>query len=172
MDQTIYVTHHPSPLGELTLASHDGGLCGIYFPEHRNVPEMKLWTNDDGMRFDRVRVWLDQYFEGNFKQPAPMVSWISGTPFQTKVWTQLTAIPVNQCETYGKLAEDLGVPKAARAVGSAVGRNPISILVPCHRVVGSNGNLSGYAGGQERKAWLLQHEAQYFGNLENDKVGN
>jgi methylated-DNA-[protein]-cysteine S-methyltransferase len=103
-------------------------------------------------------VWLDAYFANQPLPPLPAFDFVSGTPFQQKVWHALLHIPAGQTISYGQLAIQIGAPKAVRAVGAAVGRNPLSIVIPCHRVVGANGSLTGYAGGLEGKRWLLQHE--------------
>ena len=107
---------------------------------------------------DDTRAALTGYFDGDLDRLG-MIRWrVAGTPFQRKVWTALRTIPAGTTTNYGALAARLDVPKAVRAVGHANGSNPISIVVPCHRVIGANGSLTGYGGGLERKRWLLQHE--------------
>lgn len=155
---TIYFTIFPSPLGELTLAASDKGLCGLYFEDHKYWPANKSsWRRDDS-RFDPARSWLTNYFSGEKPGPIPALDIVTGTDFQRRIWQALRNIPSGQTQTYAEIAEAIGNPKAVRAVGAAIGRNPISIIVPCHRVVGSSGSLTGFAGGVERKRWLLQHE--------------
>jgi O-6-methylguanine DNA methyltransferase len=106
---------------------------------------------------------LDGYFSGNLAAFAGLALNSGGSDFQRKVWAALCAIPAGQTRSYGDLAASIGQPRAARAVGLANGANPIGIIVPCHRVIGSNGTLTGYAGGVERKAWLLRHEGALAG---------
>jgi methylated-DNA-[protein]-cysteine S-methyltransferase len=144
-----------SPIGPLTLVSADGVLCGLYMAEHRHAPD------DHGSRDDRqsgaVIEQLAAYFAGELKDfDVPLA--MGGTPFQQTVWRELTGIPYGETVSYGELAERLGQPNAARAVGLANGKNPISIIVPCHRVVGAGGSLTGYGGGLPRKRYLLDFE--------------
>ena len=107
---------------------------------------------------DPIRAALEGYFAGDL-DGLKTIKWrVAGTPFQRKVWTALRTIPAGTTLSYGALAAQLDMPKAVRAVGLANGSNPISIVVPCHRVIGANGSLTGYGGGLERKRWLLQHE--------------
>jgi methylated-DNA-[protein]-cysteine S-methyltransferase len=148
-----------SPIGELTLvASDDGQLTGLYMEQHRYRPEPAgFGDRDDTILPDVVRQ-LREYFAGErttFDVPVKA----AGTPFQQEVWAALTEIPYGETTTYGALARTLGRPAtASRAVGLANGRNPISIIVPCHRVIGSTGGLTGYGGGLHRKQALLDHE--------------
>jgi len=160
---TIYA-FHPSPVGRLLLVGErdrEGGsrLAGIYMEEHRHGPDVAPSWAEDATGFGEVERQLDEYFAGKrtaFDLPlAP-----SGTPFQLRVWDELTRIPWGATVTYGELAARAGHPGAARAVGAAVGRNPLSIVVPCHRVVGADGRLTGYAGGIGRKATLLALESR------------
>lgn len=153
-----YFTNHASPLGELTLVASDEGLCGLYFKDHRPAPERKGWKRDNGTRFDAARTWLDAWFADARPRRLPRISITTGTAFQRRVWDVLQTIPQGETTTYGDIARTLGSPRAVRAVGSAVGRNPLSVLIPCHRVIGRDGTLTGYAGGLQRKAWLLMHE--------------
>jgi methylated-DNA-[protein]-cysteine S-methyltransferase len=146
-----------SPVGPLTLVSADGVLCGLYMDRQRHRPAEDIF----GPRDDRLsRDVIDQltaYFAGElteFDVPVAMI----GTEFQRRVWTELRTIPYGETTSYGELAERLGRPTAARAVGLANGKNPISIIVPCHRVVGSTGSLTGYGGGLPRKRFLLSFE--------------
>ncbi|HTZ42786.1 MAG TPA: methylated-DNA--[protein]-cysteine S-methyltransferase [Jatrophihabitans sp.] len=144
-----------SPVGRLLLTGDEAGLTGLYTPEHVRLP-VPPGERDDSAFAEPARQ-LAEYFAGDravFELPlAP-----AGTDFQQRVWQRLLAIPLGQTQTYGLLAAELGNPKAMRAVGLANGRNPISIIVPCHRVVGSTGALTGYAGGLAAKQWLLDHE--------------
>lgn len=153
---------HPTPIGRLLLVGEPDGadgtrLAGIYMEQHRHGPVVDPSWAEDAAAFGEVARQLDEYFDGlrtTFDLPlAP-----AGTPFQRRVWDELTRIPRGTTVTYGELAMRAGHPGAARAVGAAVGRNPISIIVPCHRVVGADGTLTGYAGGVARKAYLLALE--------------
>lgn len=147
----------PSPLGPLRLLATDGALVGLYMPEHKGAPERAALPAQGHPTLEGCRAQLEEYFAGGrtaFDIPlAP-----AGTGFQRAVWNALLEIPYGQVLSYGALAARLGRPRAARAVGAANAGNPISIIVPCHRVVGANGTLTGYAGGVERKQWLLAHE--------------
>lgn len=159
MSSPIYFTTVKSPLGKITLTATDHGLCGLYLEDQKHWPkDSATWQRDDGARFDPSRAWLESYFAGKGKGRLPKMALATGTNFQKRVWKALADIPTGKTQTYGQVAEQIGSPNAVRAVGAAVGRNPLSILVPCHRVVGSNGALTGYAGGVERKRWLLEHE--------------
>ena len=146
-----------SPIGELLLLGDGTALQGLYMESHAVWPEKQPdWIWDEAP-FKAVIEQLHQYFERKrtrFELPlAPQ-----GTPFQQRVWAALLEIPFGVTISYGELASRLGDPKASRAVGLANGRNPISIIVPCHRVIGANGNLTGYGGGLDRKEWLLRLE--------------
>ena len=147
-----------SPVGPLTLVVDDAGtLAALYTDGQKHFPGIEaLGERDDTIAADAVAQLAD-YFAGRratFDLPlAPR-----GTEFQQAVWTSLLAIPQGETVTYGSIAHELGKPTASRAVGAAVGRNPISIIIPCHRVVGSSGAMTGYAGGVDRKRWLLDHE--------------
>lgn len=145
-----------SPLGELTLYGDGEALGGLLTPpkEGRTVPSD--WVRDEAA-FTEVRKQLTAYFEGRLRHfDLPLAP--AGTPWQLRVWQALTTIPYGETASYGELAQELGRPTASRAVGMANGRNPISVIVPCHRVIGANGSLTGYAGGLERKEFLLALE--------------
>ena len=143
----------PSPLGPLRLVARGAGLAGVYLPD-RPAPDA---VAGEVPVLARAAAQLAEYFAGTrrtFELPlAP-----DGTPFQQRVWTALLAIPFGETRGYGELARALGRPSAARAVGAANGRNPLAIVVPCHRVIGAAGALTGYAGGLAMKRWLLDHE--------------
>ena len=149
----------PSPLGDmLALAGTGGQITGLYFRDGRRTPAPELgWARDEDS-FEPLSSQLDAYFTGQLTHfDLPLCS--AGTEYQRRVWAALAQVPYGQTVSYGALARQLGNPGAARAVGLANARNPISIVVPCHRVIGSNGALVGYAAGRERKQWLLGHEA-------------
>nr|WP_203606558.1 methylated-DNA--[protein]-cysteine S-methyltransferase [Streptomyces sp. SID11385] len=146
-----------SPYGTLTLVATDGLLSGLYLPRHRHRPAEETFGERDERPFARALDQLGAYFAGElttFDLPLHQ----EGTPFQRTVWDALVRIPYGETRSYGQLAAALGKPSASRAVGLANGRNPISIVVPCHRVVGANGSLTGYAGGVEKKKALLAFE--------------
>ncbi|QWF81188.1 methylated-DNA--[protein]-cysteine S-methyltransferase [Amycolatopsis sp. CA-230715] len=142
-----------SPLGELTLVADDDGLTGLYFPERR--PDELGPRVDEG--FAAAIGQLREYFAGT-RTEFDLVLAPRGSEFQREVWRLLTKIPHGGTTTYGELARELGDPGLAQAVGAANGRNPVSIVVPCHRVVGADGGLTGYAGGLARKRFLLDLE--------------
>ena len=165
----MYITRYDSPIGTLLLTCTDQGLTGLYM--NREVSRQ-----DEHSVFQQTAAWLDAYFRGE-PQPLTVPLALEGTAFQKTVWQILLEIPYGETRSYGSIAREaaamLGKEKmSAQAVGQAVGRNPVSILVPCHRVVGSNGSLTGYAGGMENKIWLLEHEArQRIGETENAVCG-
>lgn len=159
MTSPTFFTTLPSPVGELTIAAVSDGICGIYFADHAPRPKGSAsWVREDGARFASVQKWLQSYFAKTTASENPTVVFATGTDFQKRVWRALQQIPIGETRTYGDIARSIGHANAARAVGAAIGRNPLSILVPCHRVVGSTGLLTGFAGGIDRKRWLLKHE--------------
>jgi methylated-DNA-[protein]-cysteine S-methyltransferase len=158
---TVYTTID-SPLGALLVARDDVGLVALLLPtgRHRSTPAPE-WPRDDAA-FDDVRTQLAEYFAGErtqFDLPLHLI----GSAFQQRVWAALREIPCGETTSYGALAGILGTPGAARAVGLANGQNPVSIIVPCHRVIGADGSLTGYGGGLDAKRWLLAHEAAQAG---------
>lgn len=162
----IYTTHYKSPIGDLLLASKEGKLIGLWIEGQKYyksnfLEEMKENENDKMLL--KTKKWLDRYF-GNEK---PHINELElnpiGSEFRQAVWKILCDIPYGKVTTYKKIAEEIakqkGIAKmSAQAVGGAVGHNPISIIIPCHRVVGTNGDLTGYAGGLDKKIYLLEHE--------------
>lgn len=146
-----------SPYGPLTLVADDGTLCGLYMSEQRHRPPEETFGARDDTPFGAAEEQLTAYFAGELTEFTLQLR-LHGTPFQRSVWEQLTKIPYGETRTYGDLADVLGNPNASRAVGLANGRNPVGIIVPCHRVVGSDGSLTGYGGGLERKQRLLDFE--------------
>jgi methylated-DNA-[protein]-cysteine S-methyltransferase len=144
-------------LGELTVVRDDGALTGLYFPRHWPRPDRAAFGPRADTGFEDVARQLGEYLAGDrsaFELPLKA----NGTDFDRRVWELIAEIPYGQTTTYGDLARDLGPGTDPRDVGAAVGRNPLSIVIPCHRVIGSTGKLTGYAGGLERKRALLQIE--------------
>lgn len=153
-----------SPIGPLLLLHSGGALKGVYMGEHKGGPTSDRLGVCDDAAFAKVRDQLRAYFAGELKIFDVDFDG-GGTPFQQRVWKALCEIPYGETISYGELARRIGQPTASRAVGLANGQNPISIIVPCHRVIGANGSLTGYGGGIERKRWLLAHEARQRGLL-------
>jgi methylated-DNA-[protein]-cysteine S-methyltransferase len=152
-------TYLESPIGRLLLTSDGSSLTGLYMETSRKEPSRVGWVEDPQVPPlpEAVRQ-LTEYFAGR-RREFDLPLRFEGTAFQQRVWRELTAIPYGETWSYGELAKRINQPSASRAVGLANGRNPISILVPCHRVIGANGSLTGYGGGLERKRWLLAHES-------------
>ncbi|WP_375057086.1 methylated-DNA--[protein]-cysteine S-methyltransferase [Zobellella sp. DQSA1] len=143
----------PSPLGTLYIAASDDAIVEVDFRDDELAPRPPA-----GPLLQAACEQLAAYFTGTLKHfELPLAP--RGTLFQLQVWQALKAIPYGEHRSYKDIAESIGNPRAVRAVGLANGRNPVSIIIPCHRVIGANGKLVGYGGGLERKAWLLQHEA-------------
>ncbi|MEO3822992.1 methylated-DNA--[protein]-cysteine S-methyltransferase [Actinomadura sp. B10D3] len=149
-----------SPVGPLTLVETDGALSGLYMEMQRHRPPAETFGapgDPESEPFATVAEQLAAYFAGEltaFDTPLRL----HGTPFQQRVWDALQEIPYGETTTYGELAVEIGSPSASRAVGLANGRNPVGVIVPCHRVVGSTGSLTGYGGGLDRKRYLLDFE--------------
>ncbi len=159
-----YIHSCPSPLGSITLSSDGEALTGLWFEGQTHFGSTLSGGEEDKPLplFDRTEEWLKDYFSGRDPGAAPPLA-PKGTPFQRAVWQLLLDIPYGDTVTYGRLSQRLAErmgrkSMSPQAVGGAVGRNPISILIPCHRVVGSGGSLTGYAGGLERKILLLKRE--------------
>ncbi|MFE9611108.1 methylated-DNA--[protein]-cysteine S-methyltransferase [Streptomyces sp. NPDC006012] len=146
-----------SPYGPLTLVADDGVLCGLYMTGQRHRPLEETFGDRDDTLLRAAKEQLAAYFRGELKEFTVELR-LPGTPFQRSVWEQLRTIPYGETRSYGDLADALGNPRASRAVGLANGRNPVGIVVPCHRVVGADGSLTGYGGGLERKRRLLDFE--------------
>ena len=164
VNQPIFYTEVASPLGTLLLRATTRGLNGLYLEEHRRGPtpqERAAWTRDDRL-FAPVREQLGEYFAGarTAFDVALDQEGFGGSAFQHRVWAALLKIPYGQTITYGELARRIGQPAAVRAVGLANGRNPVSLIVPCHRVLGTGGKLTGYGGGTDRKRALLALESR------------
>jgi methylated-DNA-[protein]-cysteine S-methyltransferase len=156
---SIVQTRYESPLGPMIVAATGSGLAGLWFEGQRHLPDSSAWPVQPRHPVLRQTITqLEEYFGGSrtsFDLPLDLKG---GTAFQQSVWQALLAIPRGGTTSYGVLSQRIGQPAAMRAVGAAVGRNPLSIIVPCHRVLGADGSLTGYAGGLQRKSALLQLE--------------
>lgn len=176
----LYLCTYASPVGELTLCSDGTFLKGLwmdgqkYFGESADLPDA---VSDGSVPvFDRTRIWLDRYFAGEEPDPKTLPLRPDGSPFRQAVWNELLKIPYGRTVTYGDISRNVAhllgkESMSAQAVGGAVGHNPISIIIPCHRVVGSGGSLTGYAGGLDRKIWLLCHEGNDMSGMYVPKKG-
>ena len=150
-----YTTRYDSPMGPLYLRSDGASLTGF-------SPAQTGTIRDDLPLFRESRDWLDAYFRGERPHPRDLPLDPPGTDFQKAVWVELLTVPYGESRTYGDIAGSLGIPRGAQAVGQAVGRNPIAIIIPCHRILGVGGKLTGFAWGLEKKKWLLRHEGVDF----------
>jgi len=151
-----------SPIGELTLVADDGRLTGVFFPHHWHRPDPATFGRPAESGFDEVKRQLAEYFAGE-RQRFDLPLDARGDEFQRRVWELIGRIAYGQTATYGDLARELGGQVLAKDVGAAVGRNPLSVIVACHRVVGKDGRLTGYAGGLARKRFLLDLEESAAG---------
>ena len=168
-NKTLYRSYVDTPYGQMIVMATDKGLCALEFvkPDRNRLLMKRLETYFPGYEvIDRsneftgaAEKWLAQYFQGNFNDLVTPGLDMRGTEFELKVWAGLRRIPLGETWSYGELASALGVPGGARAVGGANRRNPVSIIVPCHRVIGHNDKLVGYGGGLDMKKALLSHEA-------------
>jgi len=158
MDSQTFFTTLNSPVGALFLTSNGDAITGLFMEKHKGGPKpIGDWRRDDDL-FREAADQLRAYFAGELTEFDLHLA-TGGAQFQQRVWAELLKIPYGSTTSYGELAQRIGNPKASRAVGAANGSNPISIIIPCHRVIGSNGNLTGYGGGIERKKFLLEFEA-------------
>jgi methylated-DNA-[protein]-cysteine S-methyltransferase len=163
-----YFTVLPSPIGELLVVGADDPsaqftISGLYMTGQRYEPMLRPEWVGDADRFADAEKQLDAYFGGDLTDfDLPLAA--SGSEFQRSVWTALLDIPLGATRAYGQVAQQVADKSKTRAVAAAIGRNPIGIVVPCHRVVGADGSLTGYAGGLDRKRWLLDHEARVSGS--------
>ena len=144
-----------SPIGQIRLVSDGEALCELWLPV--NVREEDQTTDEPDAILRETARQLGEYFVGQ-RRDFDLPLRLAGTPFQQRVWDELNRIPYGETISYAELARRIGNPKACRAVGLANGRNPVAIIVPCHRVIGANGSLTGYGGGLPAKTWLLKHE--------------
>ena len=167
-----------TPIGDMLALASDEGLCALEFtrvegwtrsqePLTRLDARLRRWfpshqiVDRDTPTLARTRDWLAAYFDGTAAEVSGLPLDMRGAPFEKRVWTALRTIPPGQTTSYGAIAQALGSARASRAVGAANGANPISIVVPCHRVIGSSGSLTGYGGGLDRKTWLIEHEKRW-----------
>jgi len=151
-----------STLGDLTVVGQDGAVTGLYFPHHWHRPDPAAFGPYRETGFDTVRQQLSQYLAGERREFEVPVE-AAGSPLQRRVWELISQIPYGETVSYGELARELGDGVTAQEAGAAVGRNPVSIIIPCHRVVGAGGALTGYAGGLRRKRLLLDLEQDVAG---------
>lgn len=158
-DPLTVFTSWQGPLGAMTLAATPRGLSGVWFDGQRHGPDTSPWRRDPDQPVLRQAIeQLTQYFAGHRQHFELPLDLSMGTPFQQQVWQALLGIEPGATTSYGSLSAAIGKPAAVRALGAAVGRNPVSVVVPCHRVLGTDGSLTGYAGGLERKTALLSLE--------------
>jgi methylated-DNA-[protein]-cysteine S-methyltransferase len=174
----LFRTILPTPIGEMLALSSDAGLCALEFTtvhgrargEERLArldARLKRWfppheiVDRETPPIAQARRWLADYFSGDAADISAIPLDMRGAPFERRVWLALQTIPAGQTTSYGAIAQTLGAPGASRAVGAANGANPVAIIVPCHRVIGSSGSLTGYGGGLDRKTWLIDHERRW-----------
>lgn len=155
-----YYDFYKSPYGQMLLVANDAGLAGVYFDGQKYLPTVaSQWRRNPGhARLRQAQRELTEYFAGKRKRFELALA-PEGTEFQRSVWKAISSVEFGETISYGELAARAGCPGSARAAGAATGRNPIGVIVPCHRIVGANGSLTGYAGGLERKRALLALEA-------------
>lgn len=173
---TLSRTIIPTPLGDMLALASDAGLCALEFtgPRKRMTRldrRLRRWfpphdvLDGDIPILALTRKWLAEYFAGSNADISALPLDMRGAQFEKRVWGVLQTIPPGETTSYGDIAKQLGASGASRAVGAANGANPIAIVVPCHRVIGSSGSLVGYGGGLDRKTWLLNHERRWRPNL-------
>jgi len=178
MQNKLAIDRFKSPIGEVFLVARGDRLCSVDFVDYEERMEKLLARRyrDCSLRHERnpggVTALLRAYFEGDLAATENIGVEFHGTPFQETVWRALRDIPAGTTETYGRLAARIGRPTASRAVGHANSQNPIAIVVPCHRVIGANASLTGYAGGIHRKRWLLDHESGVDGLFQPTPAGD
>lgn len=162
----VYTTCYESPLGRILLAAKADALIGLWIEGQRyylSTRKEKIVQNDKDVILVQAGNWLDRYFAGEKPEPSALPLAPAGSEFRQEVWSILCRIPYGNTVTYGDIAREIASKRglkqmSAQAVGGAVGHNPISIIIPCHRVIGTDGSLTGYAGGIDKKIWLLTHE--------------
>jgi methylated-DNA-[protein]-cysteine S-methyltransferase len=167
-DPNIVYAEYASTQGNLYLAATPQGLAGMWFTDQRHLPDVSNWQKRVDINQQQIlketHRQLQAYFAGELKQFDVPLDLSAGTPFQQAVWQALLKIPFGKTTSYGALSSSIGKPLAVRAVGTAIGRNPIGIIVPCHRVIGADGSLTGYAGGLHRKEAFLTIEGALAGS--------
>lgn len=169
LEMRLTIDHLPTPIGTATIVvDDDGRLRGFDWDDHEARQQRLLRTHygatavaESGAAPPELRRKIEAYFDGECAALDDVACETAGTTFQREVWAALRRIPVGATTSYGALAAAIGAPKASRAVGLANGANPIGVIVPCHRVIGANGSLTGYGGGMDRKRWLLDHEQKF-----------
>ncbi len=160
----IEIAEIESPIGEVAVACEGAAVVALHFSDHHGEFAGDLsrrfgdWEPSSGPHATEAATRLRDYFAGDLRALDGLQVDPAGTPFQRSVWVQLRTIPAGRTASYRDIAVGIGAPTATRAVGAANGANPIGIIIPCHRVIGANGTLTGYGGGLERKRWLLEHE--------------
>ena len=156
-----FIAHYDSPHGGMTMTSDGTALTALWFDGTRSASHFADRTCATTMLpvFDETRCWLDLYFAGGKPDFTPMLA-PQGTPFRRRVWDILLTIPYGKTMSYGDIARRISPTMSAQAIGGAVGHNPIGIIIPCHRVIGADGSLTGYASGLDRKRWLLELEGK------------
>jgi methylated-DNA-[protein]-cysteine S-methyltransferase len=160
----ITICRFDSPVGPLTIAAHGASVCLVHFGDRENAAHVSIarWHPGEAVARDRdpggAVSALRSYFDGNLAALDDVQVELNGTPFQRRVWERLRTVHAGATASYSEIARAIGVPAAVRAVGAANGANPVAIIVPCHRIIGANGSLTGYGGGLARKKWLLRHE--------------
>lgn len=172
-----YIYHYNSPLGSITLSSDGKSLCGLWFDGQKYFASTleNKYQEKNLQIFRQTAEWLDIYFDGKVPTFTPALN-LRTTGFRKSVWEILLTIPYGKTLTYGEIASRLAIKygkerMSAQAVGGAVGHNAISLIIPCHRVIGADGNLTGYAGGIDKKLWLLKHEKADVSGLFIPKIG-
>lgn len=159
----LYKTTCKSPVGKLTLTCDGDSLTGLWIEGQKHHGDTGAIAENHNLPiFTAAEDWLNRYFAGERPDISALSLKPEGSEFRIAVWKLLCEIPYGKCITYGDIARALGKEKCAQAVGGAVGNNPISIIIPCHRVIGANGSLTGYAAGVDKKKWLLEHEGLFL----------
>jgi methylated-DNA-[protein]-cysteine S-methyltransferase len=172
VDAAVFYSYVDSALGQVLVTSQDNKLTGLYFKGRHHARTFPTWTNQDDLEiFAQTEQQLDEFANGERKTFDLPIS-LNGTPFRMQVWAEIAKIPFGETITYAEIAELLDKPDAVRAVGTATGSNPLSIIIPCHRVVGKCGTLTGYAGGIPRKTALLDFESGKTPSLYSDPFGD
>jgi methylated-DNA-[protein]-cysteine S-methyltransferase len=169
---TLTRAHAATPVGPMLVLASDEALCALEFSTTGRMSRLNerlaRWygkpsiADGDNDAVRETRRWLERYFAGESAEISGLTFDMRGGEFERRVWAALRRIPPGTTTSYGNIAKQLGDAGSSRAVGMANGANPVAIIVPCHRVIGSNGNLTGYGGGLERKSWLLEHEKRHF----------